>query len=289
MNGLFTIGVWIGLTAWLLGSSLATESLDGPSSTHNPERAKNLIVVVSGDLSGTNDVFGAGIIVGMDADYLYIATANHVVRRGPREATNLKVEFQFLAGRVDAELEDVSDNTIDLAVLRVDRSQRTISIDEIPFDLLGSSEGLQRADSVYTIGHPEGERWVDSLDPDRFERHDGLDLVFRSQTVAEGHSGGGLFDAQWRLVGMVKKHTTIRAVATNIERIVEKLEDWRYPINLSHSGTPGGDIRNTKIAFESYRDGNAEIYVMAADGTNQRRLTKNTADDGIPAWSPFLK
>jgi Tol biopolymer transport system component len=42
----------------------------------------------------------------------------------------------------------------------------------------------------------------------------------------------------------------------------------------------------SKIAFVSRRDGNHEIYVMNADGTNQRRLTNNTWIDDDPAWSP---
>ena len=46
--------------------------------------------------------------------------------------------------------------------------------------------------------------------------------------------------------------------------------------------SPGG----LKIAFESYRDGNGEIYVMNADGTGQINLTNNPADDGFPAWQP---
>jgi len=41
-----------------------------------------------------------------------------------------------------------------------------------------------------------------------------------------------------------------------------------------------------KIAFTSNRDGNAEIYVMNADGTNQKRLTNNSSGDGTPAFSP---
>ena len=41
-----------------------------------------------------------------------------------------------------------------------------------------------------------------------------------------------------------------------------------------------------QIAFVSRRDGNPEIYVMAADGKNQRRLTNNRADDWFPSWSP---
>ncbi len=40
------------------------------------------------------------------------------------------------------------------------------------------------------------------------------------------------------------------------------------------------------ITFRSYRDGNYEIYVMNADGTNQRNLTNNPAEDSRPAWSP---
>ena len=43
---------------------------------------------------------------------------------------------------------------------------------------------------------------------------------------------------------------------------------------------------NGKIAFESHRDGNPEIYVMNPDGTGQTNLTSNTASDGAPAWSP---
>ena len=40
------------------------------------------------------------------------------------------------------------------------------------------------------------------------------------------------------------------------------------------------------IAFWSTRDGNDEIYLMNADGSGQVNLTKNSAFDGFPAWSP---
>ena len=41
-----------------------------------------------------------------------------------------------------------------------------------------------------------------------------------------------------------------------------------------------------QIAFTSARDGNSEIYVMDADGKNQRRLTDHPATDFSPSWSP---
>lgn len=41
-----------------------------------------------------------------------------------------------------------------------------------------------------------------------------------------------------------------------------------------------------QLAFESYRDGNAEIYLIDEDGGNLINLTQNPAYDGMPAWSP---
>ena len=41
-----------------------------------------------------------------------------------------------------------------------------------------------------------------------------------------------------------------------------------------------------KIAFASNRDGNWEIYLMNPDGSQQKRLTQNSANDFSPVWSP---
>ena len=41
-----------------------------------------------------------------------------------------------------------------------------------------------------------------------------------------------------------------------------------------------------RIAFESSRAGNYEIYKMNANGTGVTRLTRNAADDFSPTWSP---
>lgn len=53
---------------------------------------------------------------------------------------------------------------------------------------------------------------------------------------------------------------------------------------LPVSATVSGE--NGKIAFVSNRDGNAEIYLMNADGSNPVNLTNNPASDGDPNWSP---
>ena len=42
-----------------------------------------------------------------------------------------------------------------------------------------------------------------------------------------------------------------------------------------------------RIAFTTNRDGNTELYVMNADGSGQRRLTRTPERfEGNPAWSP---
>jgi Tol biopolymer transport system component len=42
----------------------------------------------------------------------------------------------------------------------------------------------------------------------------------------------------------------------------------------------------SRIAFEGQHNGNADIYVIDADGSNLRRVTRSPADDLTPTWSP---
>jgi Tol biopolymer transport system component len=52
--------------------------------------------------------------------------------------------------------------------------------------------------------------------------------------------------------------------------------------NRDPAVSPDGQM----IAFSSTRDGNRELYVMQADGTEPRRLTSNPGVDASPSWSP---
>jgi PKD repeat protein len=54
-------------------------------------------------------------------------------------------------------------------------------------------------------------------------------------------------------------------------------------VSVSPVGPPPDSSR---IVFETERDGNSEIYVMNADGSNAQNFTNNPARDTDPAWSP---
>ena len=53
------------------------------------------------------------------------------------------------------------------------------------------------------------------------------------------------------------------------------------------AGTPHpSSPADPKLAFHTDRDGNNEIYVMDADGSDPTNLTNHPANDASPAWSP---
>ena len=76
-------------------------------------------------------------------------------------------------------------------------------------------------------------------------------------------------------------------------RRFEGIDIFAILLSLSIFGCGGGDnpvevtvVTLERIAFRVEGDGNIEIYVMYADGSNQVNLTNNTAFDSEPAWSP---
>jgi len=53
-------------------------------------------------------------------------------------------------------------------------------------------------------------------------------------------------------------------------------------VTLAETGSDATD----RIAFSSNRNGDYEIFVMNADGSNQTQLTFNDDWDSVPVWSP---
>ena len=62
----------------------------------------------------------------------------------------------------------------------------------------------------------------------------------------------------------------------------EKRLTFRHRADVCPAFSPDGK----QIVFSSNTDGNAEIYIMNADGTGLLRITRNPAEDISPRWSP---
>jgi TolB protein len=76
----------------------------------------------------------------------------------------------------------------------------------------------------------------------------------------------------------------VNADGSDLVRLTEDPPDGPkpLPVDANPAWSPKGD----RIAFESTRDGNAEVYVMNADGTALLRLTYFDGQDTKPTWSP---
>ena len=71
---------------------------------------------------------------------------------------------------------------------------------------------------------------------------------------------------------------TVRDVGSGQTRRITRQSSMTMACDWTHDGG--------RLAFMTNRDGNLEIYSMAADGSDWRRLTNTTRNDYGPEWSP---
>ncbi|MBE6550575.1 MAG: trypsin-like serine protease [Ruminococcaceae bacterium] len=147
---------------------------------------------------------GSGVIISKDG---YIVTNNHVITGGDTITV-------FLHDGRDYQAEVIgSDEKSDLAVLKIDAEGLTNA-------KIGESSTLRVGDYAIAVGNPLGELQgtvsmgiISALD--RLVNVDGNDLVLLQTDAAvnPGNSGGGLFDSNGDLIGVV----TAKEAAENVE------------------------------------------------------------------------
>jgi tetratricopeptide (TPR) repeat protein len=201
------------------------------------KQAHQLVVMIRGSIAG-DAVIGAGVIFFAAQDRLYVATANHVLRRGRgpqsvQRIEDLKVKLNWLPGEwLDGQILDDLDADLDLAVLSVKTPRGPLAGSQ-PFSRLGRP--VERRDGVFAVGFPASRQWDANLQPDPVSQVTAATVTFQTQFVQQGHSGGGLFNENWELVGLIKQDQPPHAVAIRIEAVIDQLKQWNYTVALSRA------------------------------------------------------
>ena len=94
-------------------------------------------------------------------------------------------------------------------------------------------------------------------------------------------------DVQGRLIKetIIVEPPNVEAQAQDVAATLDNGAQ-RLTANPAHDDSPTWSADGKQIAFMSRRDGDREIYIMEADGSNQHNLTNNPAQDRDPAFSP---
>jgi hypothetical protein len=212
-------------------------------SAASEQQVAPLVVMIRGKFPPTETI-GAGVIVGVASDSLYIATANHVVR-GERAlggeapvAQDVEVQLHWLRGEWQRArvLDDSFDESLDLAVIRVPGASQ-LAIPKLPWASFLSEEALVNGEPVAPIGYPSGMPWflpkqphvISSVSPQ----------VIRTEgALVSGYSGGALLTTDWGIAGLVLRTGTLLNDILPIDVALRRIRDWGHEIEATYKERP---------------------------------------------------
>jgi ankyrin repeat protein len=198
----------------------------------NFEQSIRLVVMVEGEIDGAPTV-GAGIVFGRTKGGVSVVTANHVVRRGGRQARNLKLRFKDDPDTaIDASLSEHFDAAQDIAVLNV-AIPAGASLKPCAWNFTRLSlDGPKRGDGVTAVGNPNGIGWAVPVKPDYISQINRDQIVFQTAFIATGDSGGALLTEDGHIAGMIQSDQPPYAAARSINAIAEQLWKWGYLVEF---------------------------------------------------------
>lgn len=193
------------------------------------DTTNRVVVMIQSSAGGQ----GSGIVFNKTGSYLYIVTANHVVRDQYGSAYGgVKVLFNQDPGKqYDGEVLDDYDANLDLAVVRV--VSTTLQGESFPFSILGDAAGVTAGAEVYEIGWVADTKWNRNFNPDRVGLPAAATVDIQTSFVDSGASGGPVVDTQGHILGMVRKVEGHNALALLTAAIVATLRAWHYEVSLS--------------------------------------------------------
>ena len=220
------------LAAACLGAMLGVAVI-GQSEAER-DAAKHGVVMVRTQLPGGSAI-GAGLVVALTPKEVYVATANHLLRRGG-VASSIQLQFYSRPGEwFDARLLDLRDPELDLGAVVVPLPP-TINATTLRTVAAAASQ-LRRGMDVYPLGFPRERPWNMPVAADKVASTNTSRVFFQSQYVQPGNSGGALLDSCGRTVGMVTATEPPEAEAVRIESVLDAVRMWKLPAPLSLTTT----------------------------------------------------
>lgn len=168
----------------------------------------SVVAITTEQMSGSQTWFGgyyvqsgagSGVIISQDG---YIMTCAHVVSG----ATSIKVQLSS-GDSYDATVVG-SDSTSDIAVIKIDATGLTPAV-------IGDSDALAVGETVVAVGNPLGtlsnsvtDGIISALNRQVTVQNNNMTLLQTSASISPGNSGGGLFNANGELIGIVNAKST---------------------------------------------------------------------------------
>ncbi|MCL1884069.1 MAG: trypsin-like peptidase domain-containing protein [Defluviitaleaceae bacterium] len=226
-----------------------------------------------GDIPGS----GSGFIFAEDADYVFIATNNHVIENTNTIVISLD-DKEYIPARIIG-----YDRASDIAVIAASRSE--LEAKSAPFTIaeIGNSDTLRMGDSVIAIGNAMGEgltvtRGIISALSLNIEIPDirnrlNLDVLQTDAAVNRGNSGGPLINQNGEVIGVV----TAKLIGTDIEGM-----GYALPINnvyyLLMDILETGSVRRTCIGIghEDISEFRRNLFNLPSTGVLVREIFPNS-------------
>lgn len=202
---------------------------------------------------------GSGVIVSEDG---YIVTNNHVITGGNSISVFLNNGETYTATLIGA------DDRTDIAVLKIDGENLVAA-------KWGNSDTLRVGDYAIAIGNPLGEYQgtvtfgiISALNRDIAIDGETMNMFQVDAAVNSGNSGGGLFDSNGTLIGIVSAKSSITTgeglgfviPIDNIKPIVSDIIQYGYVTGRPTLGFKTADI--TSMASAAYNGVNwIGVYV----------------------------
>jgi hypothetical protein len=231
---------------WLLVSGLPLHAQERCTSA--ADRA-----VVMLDVAGSQ--YGAGVVIGIQGDNIFIVTARHVVEG--ENGAEIKATFNGDRQNVyQATISNISANK-DVAFLIVrDGSLADVMKRTIVWQSLPGKSSATESQYVSIIGNSGGEGWTKSEILERVIARASNGIKVESHSTRPGTSGGGVFDPSEELVGIVSTDNGQVAAVVPIEGALQDAKGFGISVGLTENraATPAVYVAALKGAPGNWGD-----------------------------------